>query len=108
MQINQMEISTEIKDAKQREPLSSEIYWQKDCPLSLSLYVVKSSTRKKNVLMLSTLVPIVGTTKDDDYLKLGLYKLYDFTKGSTDIADRRMELHTTKTKFRKWTLVMFA
>ena len=59
---------------------------------------MKSSTRKKNVLMLSTLEPILGTTKYDDYHKLGLYKLYDFIKGGTDIVDQRMGLHTTKTK----------
>ena len=48
--------------------------------------------------MLSTLEPILGTTKYDDYHKLGLYKLYDFIKGGTDIVDQRMGLHTTKTK----------
>ena len=108
VQINRKGIPTEIKDVKQREPLSSEIYWQKDGPLSLSSYVVKSSTGKKNVLMLSAPEPILGTTKDDNCHKLGLYKLHDFTKGGTDIVDQRMRFHTTKTKSRKWTLVMFA
>jgi len=108
MQVNRKGIPMEIKDVKQREPLSSEVYWQKDGPLSLSSYVVKSSTGKKNVLMLSTLEPILGTTKDDKCHKLGLYKLYDFTKGGTDIVDQRMGFHTTKTKSRKWTSVMFA
>ena len=35
MQINRKGIHTEIKDVKQREPFSSQIYWQKDDPLSL-------------------------------------------------------------------------
>ena len=108
MQINRKGIPTETKDVKQREPFSSEIYWQKDGPLSLSSYVVKSSTGKKNVFTLSTLEPILGTTKDDNCHKLGLYEPYDFTKGGTDIVDQRMGFHTTKTKSRKWTLVMFA
>ena len=58
--------------------------------------------------MLPTLEPILGTTKDDNCHKLGLYKLYDLAKGGTDIVDQRMGFHTTKTKSRKWTLVMFA
>ena len=81
MQINQKGIPAEIKDVKQRQPLSSKIYWQKDGALSsLSSYVVKSSTGKKNVFMLSNLEAILGTTKDDNCHKLGLYKLYDLTK----------------------------
>ena len=47
MQINRKGIPTEIRDIKQREPLSSEIYCQKDGRLSLSSYVVKSSTGKR-------------------------------------------------------------
>ena len=50
----------------------------------------------------------LGTTKDDNCHKLGLHKLYDFIEGGTDSFDQRMGLHTTKTKSRKWTLVMFA
>ena len=57
--------------------------------------------------MLSTLEPILGTTKNDNCHKLGLYKLYHFTKCG-NIADQRMEFYTTITKSRKWTLVMFA
>ena len=80
MQINRKGIPTEIKDVKEREPLSSDIYWRKDGPLSLSSYVMKTSTGKKNVLMLSTLEPLLGTTKDNSCHKLGLYKLYDFKR----------------------------
>jgi hypothetical protein len=108
MQMNRKGVPIEMKNFKHREPLSSQIYWQNDGPLSLSSYVVKTaSSGKKNVLMLSTLEPILGTTKDDRCNKMGLYKLYDFTKGGTDIVDQRMGFHTTKTKSRKWTMVMF-
>lgn len=108
MQANRKGVPDEMKNFKDREPLSSEIYWQKDGPLSMSSYVVKTTSTKKNVLMLSTLKPTLVTTKDDKRKKLGLYKLYDFTKGGTDIVDQRMGFHTTKTKSRKWTHVMFA
>ena len=61
---------------------------------------MKSSTGKKNVLMFSTLEPILGTTKDDNCHKLELYKMYDFRKGGTDIVGQGIS--------RKLTLVMFA
>jgi hypothetical protein len=89
-------VPTEMKDFKNRENLSSEVYWQKDGPLSL-LYVVETTTGKNNVLMLSTLKHMLGTTKDDSRKKLALYKLHDFTKGGTDIVDQRMAFHTSKT-----------
>ena len=34
----------------------------------------------KNVILLSTAPPILGITKDDEKSKLGIYKVYDFTK----------------------------
>jgi hypothetical protein len=108
MQMNRKGVPAEMKDFKNRENLSSEVYWQKDGPLSLSSYVVETTTGKKNVLMLSTLKQILGTTKDDSRNKLALYKLYDFTKGGTDIVDQRMAFHTSKTKSRRWTVVALA
>jgi hypothetical protein len=108
MQINRKGIPPAIKDVKDREPLSSEIYWQQDGPLSLYSYAVKTATTKKNVLLLSTLVPMLGTTKDDKRNKLAQYKLYDFTKGGTDIVDQRMGFHTCKPKSRRWPVVVFS
>jgi len=56
-------------------------------------------------MILSTLKPILGTTMDDDKHKLALFKLYDFTKGRTDIIDQRMGTYSCKPKSRKWTMV---
>lgn len=107
MQINRKGIPAEMKDMSHREPLSSKIYWQENGPLSLSSYVVKTSKGKKNVLMLSTVEPILGVTSDDNKVKPALYKLYDFTKGGTDIIDQRMGFLTSKVKSRRWTLTAF-
>ena len=41
-------------------------------------------------MLLSTTPPILGITKDDGKSKLGIYKVYDFTKGGTDVIDQRM------------------
>ena len=62
----------------------------------------------KNVLLLSTVEPILGTTKDDEAHKPALYKLYDFSKGGTDIVDQKIGNYTVKSKSRKWTNVALA
>lgn len=108
MQINRRGIPSELKDVKSREPLSTEIYWQKDGPLSLSVYTVSTSNGKKNVLLLSTHKQLLGLTKDDKKNKPSMYKVYDFTKGGTDIVDQRMGFYTSKAKSRRWTMVAFS
>ena len=102
-------IPLELKQVDDREIMSSELFWNEDLDLVLSSYVVSSSTPKnKNVLMLSTLRPILGTTSDDVKNKPALYKLYDFTKGDTDIVDQRMGFYTCKFKARRWSMFAFA
>ena len=108
MQLNRKGIHDELKETKNRELLSSEIYWEENSPLSISSYVVKTAKGKKNVILLSTALPILGITKNDGKSKLGIYKVYDFTKGGTDIIDQRMGFYTCKPKSRKWTITVFS
>ena len=108
MQLNRKGIPDELKETKSRELLSSEIYWDGNSPLSISLYVVKTSKGKKNVIFLSTTPPILDITKDDGKSKLGICKVYDFTKRGTDIIDQRMGFYTCKPKSRKWTITVFS
>ena len=98
MQPNRKGIPDEIKETKNREVLTSEISWDKNSPLPISS---KHLIVKKNVILLSTAPPILGITKDDGKSKLGVYKVYDFTKGETDIVDQRMGFYTWKPKSRK-------
>ena len=58
--------------------------------------------------MSSTTPVILGIKKDDGKRKLGIYKVYDFTKGGTDIRNQRMGFYTCKRKFRKWTITVFS
>jgi hypothetical protein len=58
----------------------------------------------KNVIVLSTFLPVLGVTRDDGKSKPAMLKLYDFTKGGTDIVDQRMGSYSTNTKSRKWTM----
>ena len=74
-----------------RELLSSEISWDENSSLLMSSYVVKTSKGKKNVILLFTAPPILGITKADGKSKLGIYKVYGFTKGGTNIINQRMD-----------------
>ena len=87
---------------------SSEIYWQENGKRNIISYVVKTSKGKKNIIVLSTLEPILGVTSDDGKSKPAIIKLYDFSKGGTDIVDQKMGFYTTKTKSRRWTIVCLA
>ena len=108
IQTSRVGIPSEIKELSNRELLSNEVYWEENGKTILGSYVVKTSKGKKNVLMLSTMEPILGVTKDDQKFKPQMYKLYDFTKGGTDIIDQKMGTYTTKSKSRKWSRVAFS
>lgn len=75
--------------------------------LVLHSYVVKSkSSGLRNVLMLSSVEPLLGVTKDDKF-KPAIYKLCDFTKGGTDIVEQRVGFYSYKSKSPRWTMVAF-
>jgi len=69
----------------------------------LCSYVVDTATKKKkNVLLLTITKPLLGLIMDDGKEKLAIYKLYDFTKGGTDIVDQCIGFYTTiKAKSRR-------
>ena len=108
LQMNRVGIPPQMKEFKERECFSTEVYWEENGNTNLSSYVVKTSKGKKNVLLLSTVEPILGTTKYDEAHKPALYKLYDFSKGGTDIVDQKIGSYTVKSKSRKWTKVALA
>ena len=89
---NQKGIPVEVKKLANREPLTYECFWEaEESKLSLHSYVVDTkSSGMRNVLLLSTMQPILKTTKDDERQKQAIYKLYDYTKGGTDVVDQCM------------------
>jgi len=110
LQSNKKGIPTEIKQINEREEFSYKYFWESEQKkLVLHSYVVKTkSTGLRNVLMLSSLPPLLGTVKNDRKRKPAIYKVYDFTKGGTDIVDQRMANYSCKTKSIKWTLTAFS
>lgn len=103
-------IPPEIKVSENREDKSYEIYWGKsDGKLCLNSYVTNTKSKGiKNVLLLSTVPPLLGLTKDDGKKKPAIYKLHDFTKGGTDVIDQRIHFYTSNSKSHKWTVNAFS
>ena len=97
-------IPEEVKTTKGWEEFSTKMFWEKEKgDLVLTSYVVRSSNGLKNELLLSTVQPLKGGTSEDGKKKPSILKLYDFTKGGTDVMDQRIGTYSTKTKSRKWT-----
>ena len=66
----------DLKNLFNRESLSTKVYWDKDnTTLNVTSYVVnRKSSGKRNVLVLSTLNPILGLAKDDGKSKPPIIK----------------------------------
>ena len=106
---NRIGIPAELKQATGREEFSTLLFWEKrKGDLVLSSYVVSTSKGMKNVLMLSMVQPLTSVAKGDGKKKPAIYKLYDFTRGGTDVVDHMMGSYTTKAKSPKWTRVSFS
>ena len=108
MQKNRVGIPASLKDVTNREINSTETYWEKNGKRIFTSYLTKTSKGKKNVIVLSSVEPLLGTTIDDDKCNPAIIKFYDCTKGGTDIIDQKMGYYTVKTKSRRWTMVTFA
>ena len=76
--------------------------------LNVTSYVANTkSSGKRNVLVLSTLNPILGLTKVNGKSNPAIIKFYDFFCG-TDIVDHIMGKHTVKPKSWKWMIAAFS
>ena len=109
MRHNRKGLPKEISSTKDREHLSSKIWYEKEKgKLSLVSYVVNTKSKgKKNVVLLSSHAVIAGVTKDDDKEKPALIKVYDYTKGGTDICDQRAANYSVNIKSPRWTIKLF-
>ena len=103
---NRKGIPKKIKQVGERDLNSYEVYWEQRGKLVMNVYVINTkSTGKRNVLLLSTIQPILGTVKDETKSKPAIYY---FTKGGTDIVDQRFSFYSCKAKSRRWTMAGFA
>ena len=106
LKTNRRGIPDEFTSLEGREGFSYKVLWEvPNKKLVLHSYVFKNkSSGLCNVLMLSTVQPLLGVTKDDKKFKPAIYKLYDFAKGGTDIVDQRVGFYSCKSKMPRWTM----
>ena len=64
---NRIGFPDDLKNSKQRGEFGSTMHWEKtEGDLSLCTYTTKSKSKgKRNVLVLSTMRPLTGITRDD-------------------------------------------
>jgi hypothetical protein len=60
------------------------------------------------VTFLSTYEPFLRLTVDDKKDKPFIGKVYDFTKGGTDVMDQKISKHSVKNKSNKWKRVVWS
>ena len=103
---NRIGIPDGIKQTKDREEFNVTCHVDSSGNLYLTSYAVRTKSKgKKNVLVLSTMRPLPGATRDDGYHKPTIIKLYDFTKGGTDIVDQLNYCHTRRSRTFIWDVV---
>ena len=75
-----MGLPKEVKSLVNRDENTTEVWWEKDKQkITLNSYVVKTKSKgKKNIILLATMSPLLGVTKDDGKKKASIYKFYDF------------------------------
>ena len=102
-------IPDKLKNTKCRENFSVTFYVEsKEKNRYITTYSEKTkSIGRKNVLMLSTMRPIPGITKDDVKSKSALMKFYDFTKGQTNIVVQLNNYYNCRARTNHWNLVSF-
>ena len=102
-------IPDKLKHTTCRENFSVTCHIEsKEKNLYITTYSVKTkSTACKNVLMLSTMRPISGITKDDCKSKPDIMKFYDFTKGRTDTVDQLNDYYSCRARTNRLDLVSF-
>ena len=109
LQSNRIGLPDELKNPKERSEFESTIHWEKQHGnIALCTYTTKTKSKgMKNILVMSTMQPLLGLTKDDDKHKPAVIKFYDFTKGETDVMDMKMSKFSCKSLSHRWTMVHF-
>ena len=76
---------------------------RKKLPKEIASVASTKSKGLNSIIVLSSLPPLLGQSKDDDRFKPAIIKFYDFSKEGTDIVDQRSVQNTISTKSLKWT-----
>ena len=98
----------DLNNVKQQGEVESTMHWEKtEGDLSLCRYITKSKSKgRKNVLVLSTMRPLMDITRDDGKQKPAIVMFYDFTKGGT-VMDQKISKYSCKSLTHRWTVIHF-
>ena len=109
MMKNRAGIPGEFKLPGNRDNFSFSLHWESEKKdITLCTYIVNTKSKgKKSVILLPSMRPCFGKTRDDGKEKPQIYKLCDFTKGGTDIVNQKAGRYTCKSKARKWEMAAF-
>ena len=109
MMKNRAGIPDELKLPGNRGNFSFFLHWESEKKdIAICTYIINTKSKgKKSVILLSSMRPCFGKTRDDGKEKPQIYKLYDFTQGGTNIVDQKAGQYTCKLKARKWKLAAF-
>jgi hypothetical protein len=92
-----------FKNMAGREEGDYMVLYQENGKMSLHSWVVNTkSAGKKNVMLLTTTVPIVGKTMDDGKDRPAIISLYNFGMLGTDRVDQYAQFFTTRVKSKRW------
>ena len=98
-----------VKTVGRKEFLYDILWNADDVRMALHSYVVKTKwTGLCNLLLLSTLKPILAVTQDDGKQKLQAIKYMISRRRGTNIIDQRAQFCTCKPKTSRWTISVFS
>ena len=104
---NKMKIPHTIK--KQSEKCNYEIFWEaENGEISLHSFDVQTKNGHQEVLLLTTLSPVIGTALSDGKCEPAVMKLYNLTKKKVTNIDRQLKSYTTNSKSVRWAATAFS
>jgi hypothetical protein len=99
---NRKGLPAEFKTLEGREEGDYMVLFEKEGKKSLHSWVCNTKSGKKNVMLLTTTVPILGKTRDDGKGKPAIISRYDKEMGGTDRVDALMQHKSVKWKSLRW------
>jgi hypothetical protein len=98
----------EFKQLKDREEGDYMVLFEQDGKTSIHSWVTNTKSGPKNVMIMTTTVPILGRTRDDGKRKPALFRRYDMAMGGCDRVDQLMMAKSTRFKSRRWPMSVLA
>jgi hypothetical protein len=100
--VNRKGLPAEFKSLVGREEGDYLVLFEKGGKKSLHSWICNTKSGKKNVMILTTTVPILGKSRDDGKGKPAIICRYDKEMGGTDRVDALMQAKSVKWKSQRW------